>query len=93
MLLVIYNSAGEEHLDQFNACSASSALIFIFTVCIQSSKLIFFPALTFVCIKAWREKTSEKQQDLLKYTQFGMERGMRILLHFHENCECSYFYR
>lgn len=92
MLSVTYNSIGEKYLDQFNACSASSVLTFIFTICIQSSNLAFFPVLTFLCINAWREKTSEGQQDLLKYAQFGMERGMRILLHFNENCECCYFF-
>lgn len=90
MLSVTYNSIGEEYLDQFNACSASSVLIFIFTMCIQSSKLAFFPALTFLSIRAWRQETSEGQQDLLKYTWFGMERGMRILLGFNENCECYF---
>lgn len=59
MLLVIYNSTGEEHLDQFNACSASNALIFIFTVCIWSSKLIFFQ-LSHVCASKLRGRKLQR---------------------------------
>lgn len=45
-----------------------------------------------MCVNALREESLKGQQDLLKYTQIGLQAGMKILLYFNGNCECSYFY-
>lgn len=60
-------------------------------MCIQNSKLIL-SALISVCVNALREESLKGQQGLLKYVQVGLQGGMKILLYFNENCECSYFY-